>query len=310
MPAASPRQRTESVRRFNRFYTRQIGVLQEHLLASPFSLAEARVLYELAHTSRTTAKALGAELGLDAGYLSRMLAGFQKRGLIGARASATDRRQTLLSLTARGRAAFAVLNRDSAADVATMLRGLPEVEQSRLIDAMQTIEGVLDDRPPAARQPYVLRPHHAGDMGWVVQRHGELYAQEYGWDEQFEALVAEIVAKFLRHFDPKRERCWIAEQNGVNVGCVFLVQKSRMVAQLRLLLVEPSARGLGIGARLVHECTAFARQVGYRKIVLWTNSVLHAARRLYEREGYTLSDEEKHHSFGRDLVGQIWELRL
>jgi DNA-binding MarR family transcriptional regulator len=301
--------RVDRVRRFNRFYTRQIGVLQEHLAGSPFSLAEARVLYELAHHDRTTAKRLGAELGLDAGYLSRILGGFHKRGLVAGQRSATDRRARLLSLTARGRAAFATLNRHSAADVGTMLRRLAEPAQTRLIGAMQTIEDVLDERP-ASVPKYVLRPHRAGDMGWVVQRHGELYAQEYGWDEQFEALVAEIVAKFLRKFNPERERCWIAEQHGVNVGCVFLVQKSRTIAQLRLLLVEPSARGLRIGARLVQECTAFARKVGYRKIMLWTNSVLHAARHIYEREGYKLVEEEKHHSFGHDLVGQNWELTL
>ncbi len=310
---ASLQQHIDTVRRFNRFYTKQIGVLHEHLLESPFSLAEARVIYELAHHDHTTAKGLGNELGLDAGYLSRMLRGFQKRGLIDAKRSETDGRQTLLRLSARGQTAFAKLNRDSGADVGAMLRQLPEDAQRRLVTAMQTMEGILRPQPgpgPGPQVPYVLRSPRPGDMGWVVQRHGELYAQEYGWDEQFEALVAEIVAKFMRDFDAKRERCWIAERDGVNVGCVFLVQKTRTVAQLRLLLVEPNARGLGLGARLVDECTRFARQVGYRKIVLWTNRVLHAARRIYEHVGYKLVEEEKHHSFGHDLVGQTWELTL
>ena len=301
MPGSGLQQRVDVVRRFNRFFTRQIGVLREHLLKSPFSLAEARVLYELAHHDDTTARQLGAELGLDAGYLSRMLRGFQKRGIVQAQRSKTDGRQTLLSLTARGRTAFAKLNRDSSIDVSGMLRRLPDDVQGRLIGAMQTIEGLLS---------CILRSHRAADMEWVVRRHGELYAQEYGWNKDFEALVAEIVAKFVRDFDRKRERCWIAEKDGVNVGCVFLVQKTRTVAQLRLLLVDPTARGLGIGARLVDECTRFARQVGYRKIVLWTNSVLHAARRLYEQAGYKLTESEHHHSFGHDLVGQTWELTL
>ena len=301
----------DTVRRFNRFYTKQIGVLQEHLLESPFSLTEARVIYELAHHDHTTARDLGAELGLDAGYLSRMLRGFHRRGLVQAKRSTIDGRETLLRLTARGQTAFAKLNGESGAEVGAMLRQLPEAAQTRLVNAMQTIEGLLRE-PPASPSdvPYILRPPRPGDMGWVVQRHGELYAQEYGWDEQFEALVAEIVAKFIRHFDAKRERCWIVERDGVNVGCVFLVQKTRTVAQLRLLLVDPKARGLGIGARLVDECTRFARQTGYRKLMLWTNSVLHAARRIYEHAGYTLVEEEKHHSFGHDLMGQTWELTL
>ena len=309
MAEADFQQRVEAVRRFNRFYTKQIGVLQEHLLKSPFSLAAARVIYELAHHEQTTATELGAELGLDAGYLSRILRGFQKRGLIEKKPSKTDGRQSLLRLTARGQEAFAKLNRDSGTEVGAMLQDLPEESQSRLVAAMHTIEGLLGAQPEH-KVPYLLRPHRPGDMGWVVQRHGELYAQEYGWDERFEALVAEIVAKFIRELDPKRERCWIAEKDGGNVGSVFLVEKSRTVAQLRLLLVEPKARGLGIGARLVDECARFARQVGYRKIMLWTNSVLHAARHIYEKAGYRLVHEEPHHSFGQDLVGQTWELEL
>ena len=304
-------QRVEAVRRFNRFYTKQIGVLQEHLLRSPYSLTEARVLYELAHHEQATATAtdLGAALGLDAGYLSRILNSFQKQGLLERKTSETDGRRSLLRLTPRGRNAFGKIDAASHNDVGAMLRNLPSDAQSRLVAAMHTIEALLG-APPDQRARYFLRPHRAGDMGWVVQRHGVLYAQEYGWDEQFEALVAEIVAKFMRQHDPKRERCWIAEQDRENIGSVFLVKKSEGVAQLRLLLVEPQARGLGIGTRLVNECGRFARQAGYRKITLWTNSVLHAARKIYEKVGYRLVLEEPHHSFGADLIGQTWELEL
>ena len=301
--------RIDAVRRFNRFYTKQIGLLQEHLLHSPFSLTEARVVYELAHHGETTATVLGAELGLDAGYLSRILRTFEKRGLIQKQRSTADARQTLLRLSTHGQDAFARLNTDSHHDIGSMLHALPSDAQSRLLDAMQTVEALLG-APAERTDPYLLRAHRPGDMGWVVERHGALYAQEYGWDETFEALVAEIVARFIRRFDPKWERCWIAEKDGANVGSVFLVKKSPAVGQLRLLLVEPAARGLGMGGRLVEECTRFARQAGYRKIVLWTNSVLHAARRIYERAGYRLVREDRHHSFGQDLVGQTWELTL
>lgn len=302
-------QRVEAVRRFNRFHTREIGVLHEHLLESPFSLTEARVIYELAHHEQTTATALAEELGLDAGYLSRILGGFQRRGLTSRKPSPADGRQTLLSLTAKGREVFARLNARSRDEIGAMLSKLSAAEQNRLVGAMHTIEGLLGAQPERA-VPYILRSHQPGDMGWVVHRHGVLYAQEYGWDEQFEALVAEIVAKFIQRFAPRRERCWIAEQGGENVGCVFLVQRSKTVAQLRLLLVEPKARGLGIGARLVQECVRFARQAGYRKIMLWTNDVLRAARRIYEATGFRLVREERHKSFGQDLVGQFWELEL
>jgi DNA-binding MarR family transcriptional regulator/N-acetylglutamate synthase-like GNAT family acetyltransferase len=301
--------RVAAVRRFNRFYTQKIGVLNEGLLRSPFSLAEARVLYELAHRERPTAAELGRDLGLDPGYLSRILRGFARRGLVASTPSETDRRQRLLTLTARGRAAFAPLDRRSRREIGALLDGLSEEAQRRLVGAMATIERLLAPRPPAS-PPYLLRPHRPGDMGWVVQRHGALYAQEHGWDERFEALVAEIVAGFIKRFDPQAERCWIAERDGETVGCVFLVRKSRMVAQLRLLLVEPQARGLGIGGRLVEECLRFAGQAGYRKVVLWTNDVLHAARRLYERAGFRRTESAPHRSFGRDLVGETWELRL
>jgi DNA-binding MarR family transcriptional regulator/N-acetylglutamate synthase-like GNAT family acetyltransferase len=297
------------VRRFNRFWTRQIGVLGEGYLESPFSLTEVRVLYELAHREETTASELGDELGLDAGYLSRLLRGFEKHGLIHKRPSEADGRRRLLRLTARGREAFVPLDARSRNDIGAMLGGMSIAEQERLVGAMRTIEGLLSVRPEPV-VPYLLRSHWPGDMGWVVHRHGVIYASEYGWDEQFEALVAEIVAKFIRQYDPRLQRCWIAERDGENVGCVFLVRESEEVAKLRLLLVEPKARGLGIGSRLVEDCIRFARQAGYRKITLWTNDVLHSARRIYEAMGFRLVHEQPHHSFGRDLVGQTWELML
>ena len=302
----------QTVRRFNRFYTKQIGVLNDGLLQSPFSLAEVRVLYELAHREQPTAVQLANELALDDGYLSRILRTFRKRGLIARTPAETDRRQRLLALTPRGRSLFASLNARSDDQVATMLRELSPSDQDRLVDAMRTIESLLlrDGSAPANRAPYLLRQHRPGDMGWVVYRHGVLYSQEYGWDERFEALVAGIVAQFIEQFDPKRERCWIAEKDGDNVGSVFLVKHTTTVAQLRLLLVEPTARGLGIGQRLVDECVRFARQAGYRKITLWTNSVLHAARRIYEGTGFVLVKEEPHRHFGEGLVGQTWDLRL
>ena len=301
--------RVEAVRRFNRFYTRRIGVLDDGYLDSPFSLTEVRVLYELAHREETTAGELASELGLDAGYLSRILRRFGERGLVERRPSEGDARRGLLRLTRQGREAFAPLDERSREDNGATLRGLPDEDQGRLVGAMGTIERLLGARPEP-RVPYVLRPPHAGDYGWVVGRHGALYAREYGWDETFEALVAEIVARFIREYDPRRERCWIAEREGENVGCVFLVRQSEEVAKLRLLLVEPSARGLGIGGRLVGECARFARSVGYRRLTLWTNDVLVSARRIYEAAGFVLVEEERHRSFGRDLVGQNWELEL
>jgi DNA-binding MarR family transcriptional regulator/GNAT superfamily N-acetyltransferase len=311
MAETSLERRIGDVRRFNRFYTSQIGVLHEGLVRSPYSLTEVRVLWELAHRDRPTAAEIGKELGLDAGYLSRILRGFQQRGLVATEPSETDARQNLLRLTEEGREAFAVLDTRSRDDVAGMLSRLPESEQRRLTEAMSTIETLLGARLKT-KAPYLLRTHQPGDMGWVVARHGVLYAQEYGWDETFEALIAEIVAKFIRELDPKRERCWIAERDGENVGCVFLVRHPEIpqMAKLRLLLVEPTARGLGIGRRLVTECIRFGRQAGYRKITLWTNSVLDAARHIYEQTGFQLVQEEPHHSFGHDLIGQTWELEL
>ena len=300
--------RVAAVRRFTRFYTRQIGVLHEGLLDSPFSLAEARVLYELAHRETPTAAELGKDLGLDAGYLSRILRGFAKDGLLARTPSREDGRQSLLALTAKGRKAFAPLDRRSRDEVGAMLADLAPAEQARLIEAMRTVETLLgrETAPPA----YVLRPHRPGDIGWVIHRHAALYAEEYGWDGSFEALVAEIGAKFVREFDARRERCWIAERDGEIVRSVFLVKQSDAVAKLRLLIVEPAARGLGIGHRLVDECIRFARQTGYRQITLWTNDILVAARRIYEAAGFCLVEEERHHSFGHDLVGQYWALDL
>jgi DNA-binding MarR family transcriptional regulator/N-acetylglutamate synthase-like GNAT family acetyltransferase len=298
--------RVAAVRRFNRFYTSRIGVL--HYLGSDFSLAEVRILYELAHrpTSPTAAE-LGKDLSLDAGYLSRLLRGFERRGLIARTRSDSDARRSHLALTAAGRAAFAPLGARSHDEMAALLAPLSDADQRRVIEAMETIETVLGGE---AALPFTLRPHRPGDMGWVVQRHGALYASEYGWDERFEALVASIVAKFVERYDPARERCWIAEKDGEPVGSVFLVKKSRTVAQLRLLIVDPKARGLGIGARLVAECERFARDAGYRTIVLWTNSVLTSARRIYEAAGYRLVETERHQSFGHDLVGETWEKSL
>jgi DNA-binding MarR family transcriptional regulator/GNAT superfamily N-acetyltransferase len=302
-------QRIVAVRRFNRFYTRQIGVLREKPYKSPFSLTEVRVLYELAHREKPTATELSNDLELDAGYLSRILTDFEKQGLLDKRPSDADGRQTLLSLTKRGREVFAPLDACSHAEVGEVLSGLSVMNQNRLIDAMHMIEKLLgaQSKPEPA---YILRPHQPGDMGWVVHRHGVLYAQEYRYDEQFEALVAEITAKFIQNFDPKRERCWMAEKDGEIVGSVFLVKHSKTVAKLRLLLVEPTARGLGIGKRLVEECVRFARQAGYKKITLWTQSSLHAARRIYEQAGFRLVKKDPHHSWGHDLVAETWDLAL
>src|SRR6185295_11097915 len=255
-----------AVRAFNRFYTRQIGVLREGLLRSPFSLAEVRVLYEIANRQQPSATELCEELGIDPGYLSRILRGLEKRGLVSKSPSPQDGRQSLLGLTARGRKIFATLDERQNQEVATLLQALSPEERVRLAEAMRSIKGLLNPGPEP-KTPYLLRSHQPGDMGWVVHRHGVLYAQEYGYDERFEALVAEIAAKFIQHFDPRRERCWMAEKDGAIVGSIFLVKKSKTVAKLRLLLVEPSARGLGIGKHLVGECVRFARQAGYRKIV-------------------------------------------
>jgi DNA-binding MarR family transcriptional regulator/N-acetylglutamate synthase-like GNAT family acetyltransferase len=302
-------QRVGAIRQFNRLYTRQIGVLQDGFLQTPYSLAEARVLYELAQRNKATATDVADALSLDHGYLSRILRGFGERGLISKAASPSDRRQSLISLTAKGRMAFAPLDQRSQNDIAAMIGKLTPTDQERIVDAMATIGRLLWEEA-APEVPYVLRPPHAGDMGWIVSRHGALYAKEYGWDEHLEAVCAEIVASFVRNFDPRRERCWIAERNGENVGSVLLVKDTDKAARLRLLLVEPRARGLGIGARLVEECVRFAREVGYRKITLWTHSVLTTARRIYERAGFRLVESWTHEDFGKTLVGENWDLEL
>jgi len=309
MAVAQLARRVAAVRRFNRFYTRRIGVLNEGFLGSSFSLSEGRVLFELAQRPDVTATVLREVLGLDPGYLSRILGNLEKRGLVTRTTSEADGRVNHLNLTDRGREAFATLDTRSSEEVAALLATIPVASQRKLLNAMQAIEEVLD-APSRTVAPYRLRTHQPGDMGWVVYRHGVLYAQEYGWDERSEALAAEVVASFVKNYDPKRERCWIAEQEGEIVGYVFLVKRSKTVAQLRLLLVEPSARGLGLGRRLVDECIGFARRAGYRKVMLWTNSVLEAARHIYEEVGFRLVKEEPHNDFGVPLVGQTWELEL
>ncbi len=296
----------EAIRSFNRFYTRQIGVLQEHLLQSRFSLTEVRVLYEIAHRENVTAKDLCLDLGLDRGYVSRMLQAFEKHGWIKITPAPDDRRRQLLALTAAGHKVFDPLESRSSDEVAAMLARLSPVQQGKLLAGMRDIESVLS--PTQSSTPYQLRQHRPGDMGWVVQRHGELYWQQYHYDERFEALVAEIVGEFIQNLDPKRERCWVAEKDGERVGSIFLVKKSASDAKLRLLLVEPSARGLGIGKRLVEECIAFAREAGYKKILLWTQSELTAARGIYQHAGFKVIAKEKHTSWSREnLVAETWE---
>jgi DNA-binding MarR family transcriptional regulator/N-acetylglutamate synthase-like GNAT family acetyltransferase len=306
-----------ALRAFNRFYTRRIGVLDERLYGTPFSLPQTRVLWELAHHDGITASELARLLDLDAGYLSRLLATLKTKRLVLAQRSPADARQSVLTLTAAGRRAFAPMDAHSQAQVRALLAPLDEPNVLRLLQATGTIESLLG-APREDRAPYLLRAPQPGDIGWVVARHGALYAHEYGWDLTFEGLVAHIAGHFVQHFDAKREACWVAERDGQNVGCIFLVQArdektdkpERGVAQLRLLLVEPSARGLGIGARLVAECERFARQAGYRRIKLWTQSTLLAARAIYAKAGYRLVGSESHHSFGVDLVGEVWELAL
>jgi DNA-binding MarR family transcriptional regulator/GNAT superfamily N-acetyltransferase len=303
-------ERVRAVRQFNRFYTRKIGVLNEGLLGSPLSLTEGRVLYELAQRESTTASELAQELGLDSGYLSRMLKSFAAKGLITKRASKSDGRQIILTLTDRGREMFAVIDARSRDEIAALLGSLPTSHQTQLVAGLERVERLLGLRGEQAQLSYILRPHQPGDIGWIVHRHGVLYAEEYGLDTTFEALVARIAADFVENFDARRERCWIAERDGEIVGSVLLVRDSEEIGKLRLLFVEPTARRLGIGRRLVSECVAFARRAGYLKLTLWTNDVLISARRIYEANGFHLVREEPHHSFGCDLVGQYWELPL
>jgi DNA-binding MarR family transcriptional regulator/N-acetylglutamate synthase-like GNAT family acetyltransferase len=305
--------RVAAIRRFNRLYTRRIGVLDEGHLRTRFSLAQGRVLYEIAHRDAPTAAEIGRELQLDAGYLSRLLRGLERDGLVERSPSASDARQSHLRLTAPGRAAIADLDARAHDAIAGLLAPLADGEQRRLVGAILTMEELLvPDAAARGAAPWILRPPRPGDLGWVVARNGALYAEEHGWDERYEGLVARIVADFVEQFDPRRERCWIAERGGENVGSVFLVKHPQRegVAKLRLLVVEPSARGLGIGRRLVDECTRFARQCGYHTITLWTQSILGAARHIYAAAGYRRVTEEPHHSFGHDLVAETWELAL
>jgi DNA-binding MarR family transcriptional regulator/GNAT superfamily N-acetyltransferase len=303
--------RVGAVRSFNRFYTRMIGLLHEGMLKSAFSLTEVRLMYEISHRDKPTATELARDLSLDAGYLSRILAGFEKRGFLKRTRSESDGRQTHLSLTKAGSKAFQPLDRGADKEVEAMLIKLSDPQQDQLVDSMRRIEQLIGEPKSAiASEPFILRPHRPGDMGWVIHRHGAIYAQEYGWDECFEALVAEIAAKFIREFDPKRERCWIAERDDSIIGSVFLVRQSDEVAKLRLLLVEAQARGLGLGKKLVQECIQFAKLSGYRKITLWTQSNLHAAKHIYQRAGFTKVHEEPYDGIGRDLISETWEITL
>ncbi|MGZ5867526.1 MAG: bifunctional helix-turn-helix transcriptional regulator/GNAT family N-acetyltransferase [Xanthobacteraceae bacterium] len=301
--------RVAAMRRFNRFYTRQIGVLQEGYSGGPFSLAEARVLYEIIQRKKTTASDVARELGLDAGYLSRILRAFETKGYIQRESSDRDGRQSFLTMTRRGITAFEPIEQHTENEVRAMLSALPLRDQDRLIDAMQTIESVFSPEEASAT-PYILRPLQPGDIGWVVARHGVLYGREFGWDHTIEALTAEIAAAFVRNYDPKRECCWIAERDDENVGCVFIVKEDEETARLRLLLVDPSARGLGIGKRLVEECIRFSRQAGYKRITLWTHRVLTAARKIYIGAGFMLTREWTHDDFGKTLVAETWDLDL
>ena len=310
--------RIDAARRFARFYTRHIGALHEGLLESPFTLTESRLLWELAHREHCSAATLARELDLDAGYLSRLLRGLKERGLVRSTRSAQDARIAELSLSAAGRRAFAPLEQRSRTQMQALLARLDDGQQQQVLRSMAQIERALDDSEGRAPPACVLRAHRPGDIGWIIARHGALYAQEYGYDSRFEAMVARIGADFLERFDPAREACWIAERNGVNVGCVALVQARddisgaviEATAQLRLLLVEPAARGLGLGERLTAECERFARDKGYRRIVLWTNASLAAARGIYRKAGYRLTGSESHRSFGLDQVGETWEMTL
>lgn len=309
MPIDSPDDQIAAVRAFNRFYTRKLGVLDQHLGQSPFSLSEARVLYELAHRDDLAAKEIGNELGLDAGYLSRIVQSFDEKGLITRTPLPADRRQYQLSLTAKGRQAFAKLNLGSQNEVAAMLARLSAGDATRLTQAMATIEAVLE---PPRSQPasFMLRSHRVGDMGWVISKQAAAYAADYNWDISYEALVAEICAQFIRNYDAARERCWIAEVGGEPVGSIFLVKATDEIAKLRLLQVEKQARGLGVGRALVEQCIQGARERGYSRMTLWTQSILVAARGIYKSAGFKLVKEEKHHSFGADLVGETWERDL
>jgi DNA-binding MarR family transcriptional regulator/GNAT superfamily N-acetyltransferase len=300
----------KAVRSFNRFYTQRIGVLDPYL-DSEFSLTEVRVLYELAHRDQPTATELGRDLSLDAGYLSRILRRFESKGWLARVPSPADARQSLLRMTEAGHAVFAPLQQQSRDEAAALLAALAPGDQRKVVGAMATVQRLLaSDTEPAPTRTMLLRDPGPGDMGWVVQQHGEIYAREYGWNSEFEALVADIAGKYLKNRQPDWEKCWIAEVDGERAGAVFVARKSATVAQLRMLILTPQARGLGLGGRLADECVAFARSKGYKKMVLWTNSCLDAARAIYAKRGFKLVKSEPWHGFGKDLVGEIWELRL
>ncbi|MEX1036755.1 MAG: helix-turn-helix domain-containing GNAT family N-acetyltransferase, partial [Sneathiella sp.] len=301
--------RIDAIREFNRFYTKQVGALNEGLLKSPFSLTEMRILYELNFGEKLTAGDLVKSLSLDPAYLSRLLKKFKTAGLLHTVRSKTDGRQRVLELTKEGRRVFAPYVKASRDEVAAILAPLSDQVQARLVEAMKVILSILDTEPEKPA-PVFIRAHRPGDIGWVIHRHGALYATEYAFDESFEGLVAKVAGDFLQEHDPAYEHCWIAERNGDVLGSVFLMKKDDVTAQLRLLYVEPTARGLGVGRKLVEECVTFARRKRYQTLSLWTNSILHAAIHIYEEAGFKLTDEEPHHSFGQDLVGQNWDLKL
>ncbi len=299
----------DQIRDFNRFYTTLLGVLNDGLLNSAYSLTEGRVLYELAHRDGVTAAELARDLKVDPAYISRILRKFRSGGLVVADASARDGRERRLALTDEGRAVFGPLERASRDQVSALLDPLAAPDRTTLLKAMDTIRSLLGAAAPDA-EPYVIRSHRSGDIGWIVHRHGVLYSEEYGFDDTFEALVAGIAGAFLKSHDPKREHCWVAERHGGIVGSVTLVDAGDGVAKLRLLYVEPSARGLGIGARLVDECLRFAKRAGYRRMSLWTNAIHHAACHIYKERGFAIVAEEPYHDFGQDLVSQTWERDL
>jgi len=300
----------KAIRQFNRFYTRQIGALDPYL-GSEMSLTDVRVLYELAHRETAVASEIGRDLGLDAGYMSRILRRFESEGWLTREPHTRDARQSVLRLTEAGHAAFAPLQQKSRDEAAALLAPLAPAQRNQLVQAMGTMQSLLDPAAaPAKPQAAILRDPAPGDIGWVVQQHGEIYAREYGWDSSFEALVAQIAGEFLLKFQPEWERCWIAELNGERMGSIFVVRKSASVAQLRLLILSPAARGLGLGGKLVDECIAFARRKGYKKMVLWTNSDLVAARAIYAKRGFQLTKSEPHESYGKQLVGETWEMKL
>lgn len=308
LPSTKDAPHVEAVRRFNRFYTRTTGFLEETLSDSPYTLTEARVLFELGQEEEATAARIAQDLRLDPAYLARILRRFREAGLIDTDADREDKRRRRLRLTKKGHAELTELQKGTNGQIERLIEHLRPAERDRLVEAMAAIEAMLE--PPSAEEGFTIRPHRVGDIGWVIHRQAVLYEREYGWDIGFEGLVAEIGAQFIRDFDAARDRCWIAERRGAVVGAVFLVRESDEIGKLRMLYVEPEARGLGIGRRLVDECIAGARAAGYRKLVLWTNDVLVSARRIYQAAGFVLVSEEKHHSFGKDLVGQYWELVL